>query len=192
MVVNLIMAAAILVMAQWRSHWAAKALILILLAAVVGGGALLGWDTLAPRMEMINQGYQDREGLYLAGRYMARDNALFGTGPGTFGSLYQLYRRHETDEWLAYMHNDWLETIITFGWVGAIPIFLALLLVFSHWFGGGGIYGDKYFVMLLWVSLVGCVAHACFDFPFQIHSVLALFLTLAAILSCLSRRVASG
>jgi O-antigen ligase len=139
-------------------------------------------------MEMIQEGYQEREGLYIAGRYMASDNALFGTGPGTFETMYQLYRRSSTDEWLAYMHNDWLETLITFGWLGAAPIFLTALLVFSHRFWSGGIYGNKYFVMLLWVSLGGCLVHACFDFPFQIHSVLTLFLVLCAVLSCLSRR----
>ncbi len=188
--INLVMAAGVLLMAQWRRHWTAKALIFALLAAVVGGGVLLGWKSLAPRMEMARDGYAGREGLFIAGRYMARDNALFGTGPGTFGTMYQLYRRAETDEWLAYMHNDWLETLITFGRVGAVPIFAMGLLVLSHWFWSGGIYGNRYFVMLLWVSLGGCLVHACFDFPLQIHSVLTLFLVLCAVLSCLSRRAA--
>jgi len=186
--VNLIMAAGILWMAHWRSHWSTKALILLLLAGIVGGGALLGWKALAPRMEMIHEGYEVREGLYITGRYMARDNALFGTGPGTFDTMYQLYRRSESDDWASYMHNDWLETLITFGRLGAAPVFLTLLLALSHWFGSGGIYGNKYFVMLLWVSLGGCLIHACFDFPLQVHSVLALFLVFCAVLSCLSRR----
>ena len=186
---SLIMAGGILTAAQWRKHWLAKAGLLLGLAAVVGGGALLGWQTLAPRMEQLNEGYAEREGLYLAGRYMARDNAWFGTGPGTFETMYQLYRRNASDDWLAQMHNDWLETRITFGWLGAIPIYLTLLLVLAHWFRGGGIHGNKYFVMLLWVSLGGCLIHAEFNFPFQIHSVLALFLMLCAVLSCLTRRV---
>jgi hypothetical protein len=190
--VNLILAGGILLMAQWRSHWRTKVSILIVLTGVVGGGALLGWKTLAPRMEMIHQGYEQREGLYIAGNYMAEDNAWFGTGPGTFETMYQLYRRAETDEWLACMHNDWLETLITFGRIGAIPVFLTLMLVLSHWFGSAGIYGNRYFVLLLWVSLGGCLAHACFDFPLQVHSVLTLFLILCAVLTCLSKRPAPG
>jgi O-antigen ligase len=190
--INLIMSVVILWMAQWRSRWITKALLLLLLTGVVGGGALLGWKALAPRMELIHEGYAGREGLYLAGRYMARDNAVFGTGPGTFETMFQLYRRSETEEELAYMHNDWLETLITFGRVGATPIILTVLLVLSHWFWSGGIYGNKYFVMLLWVPLGGCLVHACFDFPFQIHSVLALFLVLCSVLSCLSRRLAAS
>ena len=123
---------------------------------------------------------------------MAQDNAWFGTGPGTFETMYQLYRRggtNDQDDWLAQMHNDWLETLITFGRLGAVPIFLTLVLVLAHWFRGGGIYGNKYFVMLLWVALGGCLVHAAFDFPFQIHSVLTLFLVLCAVLSCLTRQV---
>jgi O-antigen ligase len=188
LVMNLILAGGILLLAQWRSHWTAKALMLLLLAGVVVGGALLGWKTLAPRMEMIHEGYEAREGLYIAGRYMAQDNAWFGTGPETFSTMYQLYRHSETDEWLAYLHNDWLETRITFGWLGFVAIVGMLLLVFSRCFFPGGISGNKYFVMLLWVSLGGCLVHACFDFPFQIHSVLALFIMLCAVLSCLSRQ----
>ena len=188
---NLIMAGGILMAAQWRKHWLTKAGLLLGLAGVVGGGALLGWQTLAPRMEMLPEGYAEREGIFLAGHYMARDNAWFGTGPGTFETMYQLYRRNGSDFWLAQMHNDWLETLITFGRVGATPIFLTLLLVLAHWFRGGGIYGNKYFVMLLWVALGGCLIHAGFDFPFQIHSVLTLFLVLCAVLSCLTRQVRS-
>jgi O-antigen ligase len=188
LVIELIMAAGILLTAQWRSRWTAKSLLLLALAAIVGGGALLGWKSLAPRMEMINEGYAGREGLYIAGRYMAADNALFGTGPETFATMYQLYRRSEADDWLAFMHNDWLETLITFGVVGETLIVLTALVAFLCWFRSAGIYGNKYFVMLLWVALGGCLMHACFDFPLQIHSVLTLFLVLCSVLSCLSRR----
>ena len=189
---SLLMAGGILTIAQWHQPWLTKVWVLLGLAGVVGGGALLGWQTLAPRMEMINEGYAVRAGLYQAGHYMAADNAWFGTGPGTFSTMYQLYRLGGPEDWLAQMHNDWLETVITFGRLGAVPIFLTLLLVLSHWFRGGGIYGNKYFVMLLWVSLGGCLVHARFDFPLQIHSVLTLFLVLCAVLSCLTRREAGG
>ena len=187
---SLIMAGGILLQAQWRKSWQTKAGVLLGLAGVVGGGALLGWQTLAPRMEMLHQGYEGREGLYVAGRYMAQDNAWFGTDPGTFATMYQLYRHGGMgdEDWLAQMHNDWLETLITFGRVGAAPIFLTMALVLTHWFWGGSIHGNKNFVMLLWVALGGCMVHAAFDFPLQVHSVLTLFLVLCAVLSCLTQR----
>ncbi len=192
LIMNVILAGGILWMAQWRKPWRRKAPILAVLAGAIVGGALLGWRTLAPRMEMIQEGYHAREELYITGRYMARDNQEFGSGPGTLETLYQLYRPSEQDEWLAYMHNDYLETLITFGWFGLLPIFFLLFLTFTHWFVCPGIPANKYFLMLLWASLGGCLLHSYFDFPFQVHSVLTLFLVLCAVLSCLSCRTAAS
>ena len=42
--------------------------------------------------------------------------------------------------------------------------------------------------LLIWVALVGCLVHARYDFPFQIYSILFLFLTICALLFNLSRR----
>jgi hypothetical protein len=53
---------------------------------------------------------------------------------------------------------------------------------------GGGIHGGRRFVALAWLGIAGCLAHARFDFPFQVHSILLLFLVLCAILFTLSRR----
>jgi hypothetical protein len=86
------------------------------------------------------------------------------------------------------LHNDWLETRITFGWLGLVMILAALVLVLLRWFPRGGIHGSRRFIMLLWLALGGCLVHARFDFPFQIHSILFLFLVCWAILSTLSRR----
>jgi NADH:ubiquinone oxidoreductase subunit 6 (subunit J) len=44
------------------------------------------------------------------------------------------------------------------------------------------------FVALTWLTLAGCMMHARFDFPFQVHSILLLFLVLCAILFTRSRR----
>ncbi|MCX6930273.1 MAG: hypothetical protein NT154_44750, partial [Verrucomicrobia bacterium] len=83
--------------------------------------------------------------------------------------------------------NDWLETRITFGWIGSGLIALAFATVVLRWFAGGGIHGGRRFVMLMWLALGGCLVHARFDFPFQIYSILFLFLVLCAVLFNLSR-----
>jgi NADH:ubiquinone oxidoreductase subunit 6 (subunit J) len=46
-------------------------------------------------------------------------------------------------------------------------------------------------VGLIWVALGGCLLHARYDFPFQIHSILFLFLVLCAILFTLSHQKAA-
>jgi hypothetical protein len=40
----------------------------------------------------------------------------------------------------------------------------------------------------LWLALAGCLVHARYDFPFQICSIVWLFLILCAVLANLSRR----
>jgi O-antigen ligase len=187
MVANAFLAGVVLAMAQWRSHWGMKLSVFGFLAGTVSLAMLLGWRELGPRLEMYKEGLAGRESLAVVGWRMAEDNPLFGTGPGTFANLYQVFRRASSDPWPAQLHNDWLETLVTFGWVGTSLIVLALVLTGLRWFRAGGIYGDKYCVMLVWIALTGCMVHAVFDFPFQIHSVLTMFLLLCSVLSCLSR-----
>ncbi|MEO8428493.1 MAG: O-antigen ligase family protein [Verrucomicrobiota bacterium] len=130
-----------------------------------------------------------RTEIYNIARRMAQDYPAFGTGPGTFASLYKFYRDQSNQNWAAYAHNDWLETRITFGWVGVGLILSLLLLVFARWFAGGGIPMGWPFVAMMWLALGGCLIHARFDFPFQIHSLVFLFLIECAILFSCSRKL---
>ena len=43
-------------------------------------------------------------------------------------------------------------------------------------------------LVMMGLALAGCLVHARFDFPFQVHSILFLFILLCAILVNLSRR----
>ncbi len=151
-------------------------------------GFALGWKTLGPRMARISRDYEVRKQMYQFARPMAEDYPLFGTGPGTFETVFQLYRFSTGTYWPAQLHNDWLETRITFGWIGSGLIALALVAVLLRWFARDGIHGSRPFIMLIWLALAGCLVHAHYDFPFQIYSIVLLFLVLCAILSILSRR----
>jgi O-antigen ligase len=157
------------------------------------GGALalgfaLGWKTLKPRMAHLSQGFAGREQMYYLARPMAADYPLFGTGPGTFETVFQLYRPSTHTYWPAQLHNDWLETRITFGWLGSGLIALALVAVVLRCFARGGLHGGRRFIILIWLAMAGCLVHARYDFPFQMHSIVFLFLVLCAILSDLTRR----
>lgn len=151
-------------------------------------GLHFGGSQLGNRMIDLTEGYESRERTYEIAKGMARDFPLFGTGPGTFDPLFQMYRISPDEYWPVQLHNDWLETRITFGWLGSGLIAAAFLLVVSRWFLRGGIHGGRRFTMLLWLALAGCMVHARFDFPFQIYSVLFLFLVACAILFSVSRR----
>ena len=56
----------------------------------------------------------------------------------------------------------------------ATLLLLALGLVLLRWFLRGGIHGGRRFTILAWLALGGCLAHARFDFPFQILSIVYL------------------
>jgi len=171
-----------------REQRTTLALLFLFFGAALVLGYGLGWKALKSRMTHIHEGFEYREQMYEVARPMALDYPLFGTGPGTFGTVFQLYRPSTDTYWPAQLHNDWLETRITFGWLGSGLIWLALAAVLLRWFARGGIHGGRRFMILIWLAVAGVLAHARFDFPFQMHSIVFLFVVLCAILSNLTRR----
>jgi hypothetical protein len=163
------------------------ALLLGFCAGALVLGYVFGWKMLEPRWSHFAEDYAFRDILSDQAWPMAADYPVFGTGPGTFATVFNLYRSSTETTWPAQVHNDWLETRITFGWAGSALIALAFATVLVRWFLPGGMHGGTRFVVLTWLALAGCVAHARYDFPFQIYSILFLFLVLCAILSDLTR-----
>ena len=172
-----------------KSSFAMLGFFLVLALAL---GWYFGWSSLEPRMEQIGEGYNYREAMYDAAKPMAADYPIYGTGPGTFATVFQLYLVSPSTYWPEQLHNDWLETRITFGWAGTALLLAALACVALRWFVPGGIRGGRRFVVLIWLALAGCLLEARFDFPFQIHSILFLFLVFCAVLFSVSRRPGSS
>ncbi|MSU59360.1 MAG: O-antigen ligase domain-containing protein [Pedosphaera sp.] len=184
----LFVAAGIILAALRRRHAAVKFAALLFFGAVLAAGLWFGWETLSTRLKESEANYLQREDIYATARNIARDYPLFGTGPGTFDSVFQLYRSSTDEYWPAQLHNDWLETRITFGWVGSGFIALAFFLALARWFLPGKIQSGWRMTSLLWLALAGCLVHARFDFPLQVYSILHLFLLECAILFTVSRR----
>src|SRR5439155_1974444 len=102
-----------------KGDWLRRLGIIVLFAVALVLAGCFGWEKLEPRLQaMFSDEMSGRVEIYRNAEQMARDFPVFGTGPGTFPWLYHLYRAHAQAEWAAYAHNDWLETRITFGWVG--------------------------------------------------------------------------
>ncbi len=169
-----------------RGHSAA--LVLLFVAGALAFGLGLGWKHLGPRMATFNDGLQDREVMYERAGLIARDYPVFGIGPGAFEPVFQLYRVSPDAYWPAQLHNDWLETRVTFGWAGCGLIALCVLTVFFRRFAPSGIHAGGRFVFLVWLALAGCLVQARWDFPLQIYSILFLFLVWCAVLFTLSPR----
>lgn len=161
---------------------------ILFMIGTLGLGQTLGGKALAAHLAHFKTMYAYRQRMYDAARQMADYYPAFGTGPGTFATAFSLFPKDKDTPWYEQVHNDWLETRITFGYCGSALIALAFLTVLLRWFGRGGIHGGRRFVFLMWLSLAGCLAQARWDFPFQIYSIVFLALVLCAILANLTRK----
>ena len=113
---------------------------------------------------------------------------VFGTGPGTFSSVYGFYSSGVEDQGIAQAHNDWLELLLTFGIMGSVLVLGALALVLLQPFGNRRIYCGRAFPRFIYISLGNCLLYAVVDFPLTIYSVLFLFVVNCAVLSSVSAR----
>jgi O-antigen ligase len=169
-------------------RWGTLGAVVFFYAGALWLGLKLGWPALEERMTDFQAGLEAREQMFDTARPMAEDYPWFGTGAGTFGKVFQLYRGDTATYWPAELHNDWLELRITLGRIGLGLLLLALGWVWIRWWLPGGIRGGRRFVWSLWLAQAGCLVHARWDFPFQIHSIVFLFVVWTAVLACVSRR----
>ena len=121
--------------------------------------------------------------IYQNARQMAVDFPWFGTGPGTFQSIYCLYREDPKQPWAAFLHDDWMETRVTFGRIG----FALVLLQFALYFLWTWSMRDRWISPMLsfcfYLSIAGCLIHAKADFPFQTYGVTFTFVIVCALLT---------
>jgi O-antigen ligase len=153
--------------------------------AVLGVGGWLGGEAMMARFRTEDlSSMNGRKLIYEDTARMAQDFAVFGSGAETFAPLYYFYR-HKDPEWNAYVHDDYLETRVTFGTVGFVIILLIFLAVWLVPFFGNGIPAPPEFILFIGVAMVGILIHAKFDLPFQIYSIHSQFVLLCAVLTSL-------
>lgn len=183
--VGLLVATLALVVVFAKRQLGVKIAVATVVIVVVGLGGWLGGEAMMKRFKGEDlEKMSGRKLIYQDTARMAKDFALFGSGAETFAPLYYFYRSVDPD-WNAYVHDDYLETRVTFGAVG----FGIILLIFSTiWLVpsfGRGFPAPTEFILMLGVSMVGILAHAKFDLPFQIYSIHFEFIILCALLTCL-------
>lgn len=158
---------------------------------VVGGLAILAlatnaaWNAVSMQLEhvpgVIAEG--TAEGRLLVAQVCLRmlpDAGAWGFGPGNFAITFPHYTGflgNRVEGIWTFAHNDYLQTAVEWGWVGAI-VWSALL------FGGIAVglraylsrraelpRSDYTFLLCLIFALVGVAIHAAIDFPLQIASI---------------------
>lgn len=169
-----------------------KAVVLIVvfvvgLVTVVGDKVIGRWrETVVESVEFKREGRQD---IYQHFGPMVKDFQPFGSGPGTFSSVYQLYRMNRISGnrtnklvlWSAWAHCDPVEILITLGWVATMILIASLGLILSAPWGRMGPIGRDG-VLGIYAALGTMSVHSLVDFPFQIYSLLHLFVVLCALL----------
>ncbi len=157
----------------------------VAILAVLGVGGWLGGEAMMARFRSEDIGSMSgRKLIYEDAARMAEDFAVFGSGAETFAPLYYFYRKKDP-EWNAYVHDDYLETQITFGMAGFVVILLIFLAVWLVPFFGNGIPAPPEFILLIGVAMIGILVHAKFDLPFQIYGLHSQFVLLCALLTTL-------
>ena len=179
----------ILLAANWHTAPVVRLAMMVPFLLGLGLALYLGWSQFqAGFTNAFLDDLGDRIEIYQNSRQMVVDHPVFGMGPGSFPAMYQLYRSNTRQEWASYAHNDWLETLITFGWCGFVPVLLMLVHVFVRWWVRDGIQCRWDLVGMIWLALAGCLFHARFDFPFQVYSLVLLFLVLCCVTCCVARK----
>ncbi|MDB4609519.1 O-antigen ligase family protein [Verrucomicrobia bacterium] len=121
-----------------------------------------------------------RDRIYEDSWRMAKDYRLLGCGSGAWGTVYYLY--HDADEvWDAWVHCDWLEYWINFGFFGTVPGFVLLIITSISFKAKSGITSHAWMRTALNIAITGCLLHALFDFPLQVISIMHLFIILCAV-----------
>ena len=151
---------------------------------LLSGSLWLNWGDLRARFANYTLDQTSgRTEIYSNTKKMVGDYPVFGVGPGAFGAVYQLYRDDANQYWHAYAHDDWLEARATLGWVGFGLIVSLLFLSGSHWFIGSGVPLPSDLAVFIGIGCAGLLLTAVWDLPFQIYSLLLVFLALLAMLS---------
>ena len=109
-----------------------------------------------------------------------RDYPLFGIGLGNFPKIFMLYSTRDTTSYPYQAHNEWLEGLITLGFVGmallAALIVTLFVLAYQRLRKTGQ---DQCWLLGAWCGLVGLAMHCFVEFNLHIPSltVVVFFLT---------------
>lgn len=169
---------------KFRGDWVRISCVTIL---ITGAAVLLVKDQLKSRL-VWDPSLGGRDIIYKHSWQILEDHPLFGVGPGAFATVYENYLLTADEQWHAYLHNDWLQTLVEWGWIGGGVVIAGVLILSAA--GAINKHGEipGPFVALTSVGLGGCLLHAVVDFPLQIHSITMLFAILCAMVFTLGGR----
>jgi hypothetical protein len=179
------MALAMIVLGRAMKGWQPRLGMALAFLTALGLGWGLAGDFLAKRFtnSLVDESMSGRTQIFEIARRMTADFPLWGSGAESFLTLNGLYRVRALDKWHGYVHDDWLETRVTFGWVGLLVVVLMLASAASAKWVSGRVPIHRELAWLLAIGLAGMLGHAFGDFPFQMPALHVSFLVGAAVFS---------
>ena len=172
-------------------QWGAAAVVLTVLASLVtavgGSAAWQRWAALPQQLD----GSNGRMLMGQAAAPMAADAGMWGYGPGTFKVLLPhsehvppaLYRNWIVQEHVpgervsiwSHAHQDYLQAVVEWGWMGAVVWGVLLLgglatLARAYTRADVGTFADRLLMVCIGAALGSICLHALVDFPLQIPS----------------------
>jgi O-antigen ligase len=159
----------------------------VLLAVVaLGTICFLGdWETSWHRLALVGFDPSGRSPIEIYLR-MARDSGVMGFGPGTFSAVFPAYQQSYdfggravpffwTNGFFAHAHEDYLETLIDWGWLGTLSwsvlVAGALARGIRRYLRESASSSQQWLLFGSLVALGGVLAHAIIDFPLQIPAI---------------------
>ncbi|NKB24048.1 MAG: hypothetical protein GKR87_06675 [Kiritimatiellae bacterium] len=114
---------------------------------------------------------------------MIKDKPFLGYGPGSFRWIYSGYKSSNLEQlWLRYAHNEYLQTIAEYGFVGFflfIGFVFAIVFSLLKTFRNPSRSRNTYLIAGLAGSISATLTHACFDFNLHIFSITHVLMMLA-------------
>jgi len=158
---------------------AAYALLMVgALACLIG---FSGWERPAQKWALMEKQLNSSNKRLVTAKICLRmlpDAGWHGFGPGTFQLVFPHYTGQQgiliPGIW-RYAHNDYLQTLLEWGWLGsifwAVIFFGALAQLFINWRRRRDLStSDQVLAFVSALALCGVLAHAFVDFPLQIAS----------------------
>ena len=168
-----------------RATAAAKRAIIfisLILGVCVAAAIFFGWNRTASQLAGMRGFFGSDNPRLLAAQAavtMLPDAGPWGIGAGNFGIAFPHYTNYLGDRiagiW-THAHNDYLETAIEWGWVGAavwgVLLFGGIVLGLRNYrrLGRQMRTTDRMFLFSTTLALVGVALHAVVDFPLQMAS----------------------
>ena len=154
---------------------------LLMIGAVGCLVAFSGWERPAEKWALLQHQLNTANKRLVSTRVFFRmlpDAGWHGFGPGTFPLVFPHYTGPDAMAipgiW-RYAHDDYLQTLLEWGWIGAIfgavLYFGAMAQLFRRWRKRGDLStADRVLAFTTALALAGVAAHAFVDFPLQIAS----------------------